>query len=70
MSQSTCSNTVVSNKTVLLSHGSLNTTVSMIDGDLFDKLDEIARRIKKNKKPFGGIQVKKKRKINYNTTFV
>jgi len=31
--------------------------VSMIDGELFDKLEEIARRLKKNKKPFGGIQV-------------
>jgi hypothetical protein len=31
----------------------------MIDGDLFDKLEEIARTIKRSEKPFGGIQVNK-----------
>lgn len=31
--------------------------ISMIDGDLFDKLDEIARRVKRSTKPFGGIQL-------------
>jgi ATP-dependent DNA helicase PIF1 len=31
--------------------------VSMIDGDFFDKLEEIARRIRGNDKPFGGIQI-------------
>jgi hypothetical protein len=29
----------------------------MVDGDLFDKLEEIARRLKRSNKPFGGIQV-------------
>jgi len=32
--------------------------VSMIDGDLFDKLEEIGRRMRKSKDPFGGIQVR------------
>jgi hypothetical protein len=31
--------------------------VSMLSGDLFDKLDYIAQKIKTNTKPFGGIQV-------------
>lgn len=31
--------------------------VSMVDGDLFDKLSEIARIIRKNGRPFGGIQL-------------
>lgn len=33
--------------------------VSMMDGDLFDKLENVARLLRKNKseKPFGGIQV-------------
>lgn len=31
--------------------------VSMVDGDLFDKLSEIARTIRKNGRPFGGIQL-------------
>ncbi|CAO3570385.1 unnamed protein product [Mortierella alpina] len=31
--------------------------ISMVDGVLFDKLEEIARRVKKNDKPFGGIQL-------------
>lgn len=31
--------------------------ISMIDADLFDKLDQIARTIRRNKKPFGGIQL-------------
>ena len=31
--------------------------ISMLDGDLLDKLDIIAQRIRKNPKPFGGIQV-------------
>lgn len=29
----------------------------MVDGDLFDKLEEIARRIRNNGRPFGGIQL-------------
>ena len=29
----------------------------MVDGDLFDKLEEIARRIRNNGRPFGGIQI-------------
>jgi len=29
----------------------------MIDPDFFDKVEEIARFIRKNNKPFGGIQV-------------
>jgi len=31
--------------------------VSMVDGDLFDKLEEIARRLRNNGRPFGGIQL-------------
>lgn len=31
--------------------------ISMVDGDLFDKLEEIARRLRKNGRPFGGIQL-------------
>ncbi|KAF7616188.1 hypothetical protein AFLA_009686 [Aspergillus flavus NRRL3357] len=31
--------------------------VSMVDGDLFDKLEELARRIRNNGRPFGGIQL-------------
>lgn len=31
--------------------------ISMIDGELFDKLDFIARKMKKNDVPFGGIQL-------------
>ena len=31
--------------------------VSMIDGDLFDKLAQIARIIRRSTEPFGGIQV-------------
>ncbi|PNS17634.1 hypothetical protein CAC42_3029 [Sphaceloma murrayae] len=31
--------------------------VSMLDGDLFDKLEAIARQIKNNGRPFGGIQL-------------
>ena len=29
----------------------------MVDGDLFDKLEEVARRIRNNGRPFGGIQL-------------
>ena len=32
-------------------------TVSMVDGDLFDKFCKIGQKIRKNPKPFGGIQV-------------
>lgn len=31
--------------------------ISMVDGDLFDKLDAIARTLKNNGRPFGGIQL-------------
>ena len=31
----------------------------MLDGDLFDKLAEIGRRIRKSEDPFGGIQVRR-----------
>ena len=31
--------------------------VSMVDGDLFDKLENIARSIRSNGRPFGGIQL-------------
>ncbi|AGO12475.1 AaceriAER128Wp [[Ashbya] aceris (nom. inval.)] len=31
--------------------------ISMIDGELLDKLDYIARKVKKSKAPFGGIQL-------------
>jgi ATP-dependent DNA helicase PIF1 len=31
--------------------------ISMMDGELFDKLNVIAKKVRKNKKPFGGIQM-------------
>ncbi len=31
--------------------------ISMVDGDLFDKLEALARFIRKNGRPFGGIQI-------------
>ncbi len=31
--------------------------VSMVDGDMFDKLEEVARIIRKKPRPFGGIQL-------------
>src|ERR1700761_7764594 len=31
--------------------------VSMVDGELFDKLEEIARTLRNNGRPFGGIQL-------------
>lgn len=31
--------------------------ISMVDGELFDKLEEIARKIRNNGRPFGGIQL-------------
>ena len=31
--------------------------ISMVDGDLYDKLEQIARAIKNNGRPFGGIQL-------------
>jgi ATP-dependent DNA helicase PIF1 len=31
--------------------------ISMMTADLFDKLDELAKKIRSNKKPFGGIQL-------------
>ena len=31
--------------------------VSMVDGDLFDKLEAIARQLRNNGRPFGGIQI-------------
>ncbi len=31
--------------------------VSMVDGDLFDKLETVARTIRNNGRPFGGIQL-------------
>jgi len=37
--------------------------VSMIDGDLFDKLEYMARKLRHDEKPFGGIQVHR----NFNT---
>lgn len=38
--------------------GSTLTAVSMIDGRLFDKLEQIARTVRKNQKPWGGLQVR------------
>ena len=29
----------------------------MVDGDFFDKLEELARKIRNNGRPFGGIQI-------------
>ena len=31
--------------------------VSMVDGELFDKLEAIARQLRNNGRPFGGIQL-------------
>jgi ATP-dependent DNA helicase PIF1 len=31
--------------------------ISMVDGDLFDKLEAVARELRKNGRPFGGIQL-------------
>ncbi|CAI5755887.1 unnamed protein product [Candida verbasci] len=31
--------------------------ISMIDGELFDKLNHVAKKLRKNDKPFGGIQI-------------
>ncbi|XP_077295412.1 pif1 DNA helicase [Arctopsyche grandis] len=31
--------------------------ISMVDGKYFEKIEEVARRIRKNEKPFGGIQL-------------
>lgn len=31
--------------------------ISMVDGDLFDKLEELARNLRNNGRPFGGIQL-------------
>ncbi|XP_012285616.1 ATP-dependent DNA helicase PIF1 isoform X2 [Orussus abietinus] len=31
--------------------------ISMVDGDFFDKIEAIARHVRKNDKPFGGIQL-------------
>lgn len=31
--------------------------ISMVDGNYFEKIEEVARRIRKNDKPFGGIQL-------------
>ncbi|EGD97453.1 DNA repair and recombination protein pif1 [Trichophyton tonsurans CBS 112818] len=31
--------------------------ISMVDGDFFDKLEELARKIRNNGRPFGGIQL-------------
>lgn len=33
-------------------------SVSMVDGDLFDKLSQIGSKLKKKMEPFGGIQVR------------
>lgn len=33
--------------------------VSMLDGDFLDKLEQVARSLRKNSKPFGGIQVRR-----------
>lgn len=31
--------------------------ISMLDPDLFDKIEELARKIRRNEMPFGGMQV-------------
>jgi ATP-dependent DNA helicase PIF1 len=31
--------------------------ISMLDGELFDKLEGLARKIRRNNKPFGGVQL-------------
>jgi ATP-dependent exoDNAse (exonuclease V) alpha subunit len=42
-------------KTPLLTESA--SLVSMVDADLFDKLSQVGKIIRKNDKPFGGIQV-------------
>jgi ATP-dependent DNA helicase PIF1 len=42
-------------KTLLLTESA--SLVSMVDADLFDKLSQVGKIIRKNDKPFGGIQV-------------
>ena len=32
-------------------------SVSMVDGELFDKLNKVGQKLRKKLKPFGGIQV-------------
>jgi ATP-dependent DNA helicase PIF1 len=41
----------------LRTHTLIIDEVSMVDGDLFDKLSQIARTIRNNGRPFGGIQL-------------
>lgn len=36
----------------------LTSQVSMLDGDLFSKLDQVARSLRRSTQPFGGIQVR------------
>lgn len=31
--------------------------VSMVDGEFFEKIEQVARKVRKNEKPFGGIQL-------------
>ena len=31
--------------------------ISMIDGELFEKMEDLAKQVRKNKMPFGGIQL-------------
>ena len=45
-------------------------SVSMVDGDLFDKLAYIASKMKKSTKPFGGIQVSKSNKFYVGLTLL
>lgn len=43
--------------TLELKHPNSFGIVSMLEGDLFDKLEHVARILRKSQKPFGGIQV-------------
>jgi hypothetical protein len=43
--------------------------VSMMDGDLFDKLEQVARLLRKNERPFGGMQVCTPYKVSIISSF-
>jgi hypothetical protein len=42
---------------MILDRHSSPAVVSMMDGDLFDKLEHVARSFRDGQKPFGGMQV-------------
>ena len=48
----------------------IEVAVSMINGVLFDKLDQIGKYIRKNTRPFGGIQVRSPKSATHNKLIV